>query len=245
MKLEQHLEGTQFELELAKALQKFIPEHLNQTLHNSEINYKEYGNPVEKKLKQILHYFSSLYKVLNDLDYTFIFLKKDRNLILDNYPELENQKAYYNYHFENYYIRLVTLGDILGRLGTLVYQLDLELKKSSAYVFKDKVKKEGYVNISVITDRLIQKLEILKEERHKKLHTGVSDIEPLDGIVIWEDLNKIIGDDTDPLLKEYTDTQILENIEKLKNDTIEIVDLIKEFLVESTTKLNELINTNS
>lgn len=245
MKLKQHLKGTQFELELAKALLKFVPIHFNEALHNSEINYEEYGNPTEKKLKKILHYFSRLYTVLNDLDYTFIFLKKERNLILDNYPELENQKAYYNYHFENFYIRLTTLSDILGRLGTLVYQLDIDLKKSSAYVFKEKVKKEGHLNTSAITDRLIQKLKLLKEERHKKLHTGEANIEPLEGIIIWEELNKIIGGEAEPILQEYTDTQITENIEKLKNETIEIVNILKEFLAESIIKLNELINRAS
>ena len=46
-----------------------------------------------------------------------MFLKKDRALILVHYPGFENLKEYYKYHFENFYIRLSTLTDLIGKLG--------------------------------------------------------------------------------------------------------------------------------
>lgn len=239
-KLEEALQETQFERDLITAILKFVPKHFKEALDDSTVDYKKYGSETEVKIKLIQNHFSNLYTVLRDLDFTIIFLKKKRELILAHYPEFEEHKKYYNYHFENYYIRLVTLSDIIGRLGNLIYELNIDSKKSSAYVFKDKAKKEGYSVISNHTNRLIEKLEILKEERHKKLHTGEADIEAFENVVFWEDLNKIIGADTEPVLKEYTDKKVLEEVEKLQEKTLEIVYIIRDFLEEANHKLKDI-----
>jgi len=243
MRLEEYLQGTQFELELAKALHKFIPQHMQASLDNSEINYREYGTEREVRLKNILHYFTSFYTVLNDLELTFEFFKKERKLILEHYPNLKYQETYYNYHFENYFIRIATLNDILGKLGTLVYELNLDLKKSYSYIFKDKARKEGYEEISQITEKLISKLEQFKQQRHDKLHTGKADIQPLNGVVIWDDLTSILSSEVDEILQEHNDNEIEAEIEKLRTGTIEIINIIKEFLEVATEKLKELIDS--
>jgi len=242
MKMENKLEGTEFELELVKGLLSFVPDHMKTVINDHSIDYNDLGTEKEQKLKTILHYFSSIYSVLSDLNTTIMFLKKDRALILDHYPDFENQKEYYTYHFENYYIRLLSLNDIIGKLGTLVYSLDITIEKSNSYKFKDKARKEGFEKIAIITDKLIEKVSELKKERHKKLHTGIADIETLNGVVIWSDINKLIGTQkTDDTLEDYTDLKIKDEIQGIENTITEIVTIIKEFLEESTTKLKENI----
>lgn len=112
-----------------------MPDHLEIALKSSNLDYEAYGAENEKLLKKILHYYSNLFIVLKDLDFALLFLQKERALILKHYPDIESQENYYNYHFENYYIRLVTLGDLIGRLGNLVYGLGINLNKSSSYIF--------------------------------------------------------------------------------------------------------------
>ena len=241
--MEEYLSGTQFELELAKACQKLIPKYMKEYLNNPELEYEDYGTEAEKKLKLILRFYVNISVVLRDIDLTLKFLGKDRTAILEDYRFLCSQETYFKYHCENYFIRIITILDIIGKLGTLIYGFDLDLDKVSAYIFKDKVRKDGYDNIARIIDKLINKLAKIKAERHKKLHTGEADIKPFNGIPIWEDLNAIISSDTDDILKQYTDQKIKEEIDILTRSTIELIEIVKEFLEESNSKLNEIITT--
>lgn len=241
--MEKHLSGTKFELDLVKALQNFIPEHMEDCLNDPELKYKDYGTEYKKKTKLIVKFFANISVVLKDLDLTLNFLGKARSTILEHYPFLDSQETYFKYHYENYFIRLVTILDLVGKLGTLIYGLNLNLDQVSAYTFKDKVRKEGYEDVAKIIDKLIEKLSELKTERHKKLHIGEADIKSFNGTVIWEDINAITGSHTDAILKQYTDQKINEEVEILKRNTIELIDIVKEFLEESDTKLNEIITT--
>jgi hypothetical protein len=240
--MEKTLEGTTFELELAKGLLSFVPAHMKAAIADHSIDYNDFGTEKEKKLKIILQYFSSMYSVLSDLSTTIMFLKKDRALILVHYPSFENLKEYYKYHFENFYIRLSTLTDLIGKLGVLVYSLDIALERSYVHIFKDKARKKGFEKIAIIAENLIEQVDKFKKERNKKLHAGVADIETLNGVVIWSDINKLIGEQkTDDVLEDYTDLKIMEEIEGIENTIIETVTIIKEFLEEATTKLKENI----
>jgi len=240
MKMKEKLEGTTFELELTKELLTFIPNHIKAVISDHSIDYNNFGTKKEQNLKVIAQYFSSIYSVLSDLSITIMFLKKDRALILEHYPYFENQKGYYTYHFENYYIRILTLSDIIGKLGILLYSIDIDIEKGNAYNFKDKARKENYENIAVITEKLIDEFGELKKERHKKLHTGNADIKTLNGVVIWSDINKLIGEQkTDEILEEYTDIEIKKEIESVEKKITDIFTVIKEFLEEATPKLKE------
>jgi hypothetical protein len=243
--MENYLSGTKFELELANALIEFIPRHMEECLAKPELEYDEYGTEAEKKLKSIFKFYSNIGVVLRDLGITLNFLEKERALILKDYPFLESQETYYKYHYENYIIRLVTILDLIGKLGTLIYDLGLDLEKVSSYTFKDKARKEGYNDIAEIVDKLTDRLGSLKFERHKKLHTGEADIRLFKGTVIWEDLNAILGSDTSEILKEFADEEIKKKIGVLKESTFELIDIVKAFLEESKTKLNEIIVTRN
>ena len=71
--MEEYFSGTQFELELAKALQKFISNHMNKCLNNPELKYEDYRTESEKKLKLILKFYTNISVVLKDLDLTLNF----------------------------------------------------------------------------------------------------------------------------------------------------------------------------
>lgn len=243
--MEEYLSGTQFEFELINALLSFAPRHMEECLKQTDLNYENYGTDNEIKLKQILKFYSNIRVVLRDIDLIFNFLAKDRSNILKHYPFLDSQETYFKYHYENYFIRIITILDLLGKLGTVLYGLDLNLEKVSAYTFKDKANQKGYDTITEIVTKITEKLNELKSERNKKLHTGETDIRPFNGIAIWEDLNANIGAETSEALKEYTDKKIRDEITNLRKSTLEIIDFIKEFLEESNIKLKEITTANN
>ena len=162
---------------------------------------------------------------------------------MEHYRFLDSQETYSKYHYENYYIRLITILDIIGKLGTTLYGFNLDLDKVSAYTFKYKALKEGHEDIARIIDTLSDKLKKCKAERKKKLHKGEAEIKPFNGTVILEDIKPFIGSNKDEILTQYTDQKIKEEIEILTGNTFDLIEIVKEFLEESITKLNEIITT--
>jgi len=241
MKVSEQYQSRKFHVVLLKAHQEFFKEHFDAAMASEDINYETYGSPKQVKLKLIVQLSSRISMVLEDLDRTFIFLSKDRKLITEHYPELDTQKEYYDYHLENFYIRLATLLDIIGKLGNEVYGLGLLKDKVSAHVFKDKAKSKGFEKISQITGDLITKIDEYRQARHSKLHTGESEFKIFRKIVIWEDIMKIIDSDVDPLLSDCTDKEIKQQLTELKEFTIEVIKLIERFMDEAAIKLEEFI----
>ena len=242
MKISEKYQMGKFHILLLSAISEFFKEHLDASIKNKEVDYSTYGNPKQIKLKLIYQLSNRINSVLYDLDLTFIFLNKERKLISEHYRDLESQEDYYNYHLENYYIRLVTLLDIIGKLGNEVYNLGLSVDKVSAYVFKDKAKKVGFNKIAEIVKNLTDKIADYKMARHSKLHTGESDFKIFREIVIWEDLAEIINYNVDPMVSNYTDKEIKQKLEELKAFTIDVIQLIETFMDEASTKLEEFIN---
>lgn len=242
MKISEEYQITKFHKVLVIELQKFLPDHIDAAMNSKEVDYKTYGSPKQVKLKLIVQLSARISAVLGDLDRTFIFLSKDRKLITEHYTDIESQEEYYDYHLENFYIRLATLLDVIGKLGNEVYDLGVKKEKVSAYVFKDKAKSVGYKKISQITGDLIEKIDEYKKARHSKLHTGESEFKIFRKIVIWEDLMKMIDYDVDPILSDYTDREIKDQLQELKEFTIEVIQLIESFMNEASLKLEEFIN---
>tara|TARA_B100000780_G_scaffold44907_1_gene27963 strand:+ start:161 stop:901 length:741 start_codon:yes stop_codon:yes gene_type:complete len=241
MKISENYQSEKFHILLITALQKFLKEHIDSAMKSEEIDYETYGSPKQVKLKLIVQLAGRLSTVLGDLDRTFMFLAKDRKLINEHYIDLETQEEYYDYHLENFYIRLATLLDVIGKLGNEVYDLGLKKDKVSAYVFKDKAKSEGFEKISQITGELIEKIDEYKKARHSKLHTGESEFKIFRKIVIWEDLMKMIDSEVDPILSEHTDEEIKKQLDELKYFTLEVIQLIENFMDEASVKLEEYI----
>jgi hypothetical protein len=242
MKISENYQSRKFHKVLLLEIQKFFKEHFDAAMGSTDINYETYGSPKQVKLKLIAQLAGRINTVLDDLDRTFIFLAKDRKLITEHYTDLETQEEYYDYHLENFYIRTATLLDVIGKLGNEVYDLGLKNDKVSAHVFKDRARREGFEKISQITSDLIEKIDDYRQARHSKLHTGESEFKIFGKIVIWEDLMKImVESDVEPILTDYTDQEIKQQLTELKEFTIEVIELIESFMDEATKKLEELI----
>lgn len=208
MKVSEKYQSEKFHVLLITALKEFISDHIGSAMKDKNVDYETYGSPKQVKLKLIVQLSGRISTVLGDLNRTFIFVSKDRKLIKEHYSELETQEEYYDYHLENFYIRLATLLDVIGKLGNEIYDLGLKKDKISTYVFKDKAKSEGFEKISKVTGDLIEKIDEYRKARHSKLHTGESKFKIFRKIVIWEDLMKMIDSEVDPILTEHTDEEI-------------------------------------
>ena len=195
----------------------------------------------EKKVKKINDYFNSLITVISDIDKTIIFLKIKRETILDVYPELEYRKDYYKYHLENYIIRINSISDILGKLGNILHDTDIDDKKCNGYNFKDKLKKTD-VELSKIMEELLLKISFIKIFRHQKLHTGDTKIPYLESVIFPEDIEGLTGKKTDPILIEYCENQFFEEIESIESEVITIIDIVNAFLDKSIKKLKAIAN---
>ncbi|HCT24189.1 MAG TPA: hypothetical protein DIW54_13040 [Chitinophagaceae bacterium] len=236
------LTHTKFGLEFIKALAPITGKHLKLFLKNPTSNFGDFCNEKEKKLKEISHYYNLLQTAVSDLDIVLTFLKiEDRKAILQIFPTLESQEQYYRYHLENFIIRIITITDIIGKLGNSIFETGIPEEKCNGYTFKEKIKTTD-LNCSALVERLLLETKEIKDKRHNKIHTGVTKIGYLEGIVFWDELTKIIESEADPILEVLTDTNIQEEIELLEKDIRYVIDLVIDFTDYATDKFIEISN---
>ncbi len=236
------LASSRFAKEYIRITAPIIADHTKIFLEtiDKDIDFNTIGTDKEIKIKEISNYYGLLQTVISDLEKVLLFLRfKNRNKLEEIYPELENQEDYYRYHFENYIIRVNTITDVLGKLGNLIFETGIDIDDCNGYVFKEKIKKTD-TNASSIIEKLLIKTKDIKEKRHKKIHTGESEINYLEGIAFFDDIFKIFQQNTDPHLIELTDSNLNQEINKLEQEIFEIIDIVNEFLDYSVTKYIEI-----
>ncbi len=198
----------------------------------------------EKKIQRINDYFNSLITVISDIEKTVIFLRINKETVLNIYPELEYQKEYYKYHFENYIIRINSISDILGKLGNILYETNIIDKKCNGYNFKEKLIQIDKKSANIV-EKLLEKISSIKTFRHQKLHTGKTDISYLENILFFDNIEKLTGEKTDPILVEYTENQVSEEIKSIEIEVVEIIKIVNEFLNKSVEKLKTIANNGN
>lgn len=203
MEFEDYLKAEEFNINLLDMVKPIYLGFYMTDKYDSEIDFENHGSNNEIRLKKILNLSVNLSKVLKDIDYTFLFLEKKKEDILEHYPMFDDLNNFYNYHYENYFIRLVTLGDIIGRLGNQIYETGLDPLRANPAVFRDKARSLQFENIASITNDLVEKLADLKYERHRKLHAGESEGKAMDGVVFWEDISQVTGHCKKPKILRY------------------------------------------
>ena len=214
--------------------------HLKIFLENKGTNYDEIGDDKEKKLKEIAHYYGLLQTSVSDLELVLTFLKiEDRELLTKLYPTLESQEQYYKYHLENFIIRIITITDIVGKLGNSIFETGLTEDKCNGYTFKEKINQTDTTCSDLIKNLLVETKEI-KDKRHSKLHTGDTKIGYFEGIVFWDELSKIVKSEADPILNDLTNNNIKEEIALLEKDIRHVIDLVIEFTDYATDKFIEI-----
>jgi hypothetical protein len=222
----------------AKHMKIFLKEIDEKDAKN--LDYNQIGTPSEIILKKVSNYFGLLSRIFSDLELVLLFLKvKDREKLDGIFPELENDEQYYIYHFENYIIRLTTVTDLIGKLGNVLYQTGIEDDKCNGYKFREKLKKTDTERAEMITKLLVKTKEI-KDRRHKKIHTGESDIPYLSGVVFFNDMLKLINEEASPILNNHANTKLQAEVDKIEKEILEIILMINEFLDISIDKLKSL-----
>lgn len=240
--LSEQLVNTKFGLEYIKVLSPLTAKHLKIFLENKSTNYEEIGDDKEKKLKEIAHYYGLLQTSVSDLELVLTFLKiEDRKSITQLYPTLESQEQYFKYHLENFIIRIITITDIVGKLGNSIFETGLNEEKCNGYKFKEKIKHTDPTCRALVEKLLVSTKEI-KNKRHSKLHTGDTKIGYFEGIVFWDELSKIIKSEANPILDDLTNNNIKEEIELLEKDIRHVIDLVIAFTDYATTKFIEIAN---
>lgn len=193
----------------------------------------------EKLTLKLFEYFTSLQRVLQDIENVLVFLKIDTKKIRKIYPLLDTDEEYYKYHFENYIIRVISLQDIVGKLGNILYKTNIDDEKCNGYNFKEALKKNGNPKHSYISAILEQSIDI-KKVRHKKLHRGIAEINNLRGVVFWDDLEKATSKKFDRILHEMSAGDLSIQINEIEKETVKIIDLIIEFFDNSLDELNNI-----
>lgn len=237
--LVEQLVETKFGHELIKAVTSLTVKYGKVLRENPEIDYNDFGDDKEKKIKVINDLYNSLIMTVSDLELVLIFLKIDRKLITQLFPSLESKERYYKYHLENFIIKTITITDIVGKLGNSIFDTKLNEGKCNSYTFKDKIKATDPVCSSIVERLLIDTKEI-KERRNKKLHTGDTELGYFEKILYWDELAKITQSEADLVLEEFTDGDINAEIKSLEKDIRHIIDLVNEFTDYATDKLVEI-----
>lgn len=233
--------SSKFAVDFIKVLAPLTSAHMKIFMEN-DVDYDDIGNDKEKKLKEISNLYGLLQTAVSDLELVLTFLRiENRKAILEIYPTIEAQEKYFKYHLENYIIRVITITDIIGKLGNLIFECGLDDEKCNGYSFKEKMKQvDG--NIVTIVEKLLQKTKTIKDKRHKKLHTGKSEIGYFEGIVFYDDLSRLIKTEADPILDDFTDKNIAEEIDRIEVEIREIIDIVIEFTDYANTKFLEIVN---
>lgn len=222
-----------------KHMEIFLDAIRNRVADN--LDYNLIGTANEITLKKISNYYGLLHTVFEDLGLVLSFLRvKERSKLYELFPELENDEQYYVYHLENYIIRISTVSDLVGKLGNILYKTGIDEEKCNGYKFKDAISKIDSSKTAIIEKLLIRTKEI-KDIRHKKIHTGESELPYLTGIVFYSDLMKLINEKASPILDEYTDNNLIDEIDKIEIEIFEIISIVNDFLDASIDKLKDLV----
>lgn len=186
----------------------------------------------DHQVMKLFNYISLLQKVFEDISTVFLFLNVNITKLKEIFPEIETEETYYRYHFENFFIRIITIQDIIGKFGNILYKTGLKEKKCDAYKFKSKLETNGNIKAKFISD-ILKQTEDIKNFRNTKLHEGDAEIENFKGLVFWNDLANIAGIEVDKILHDSSNEKLQIEIKKLTTELISLINLVNIFFENS------------
>lgn len=240
MKLIDKISKTNFVRELVRVASSITSSYGEMLLHDKSLDYDDLGTHDEKMIMQTFNYFYNLQAIVKDLEMVIAFLEiKDRSEIKNMYPKIEYQKDYFNYHVENFIFRIISITDIIGKIGNSVYQTGLEEKRCNGYTFKDKIK-SSEIHLSSKLEALLDYTKSIRDKRHKLLHKGDKDYYYFYSVVVFEDFMPDGNSEETMERKKLTDEALKREIGIIKSEISNTVDMVADILAGMYDKLLEL-----
>lgn len=134
----------------------------------------------------------------------------------------------------------ISIADIIGKIGHIVFQTGIEDIRCNGYTFKDKIKNTEALLSSKI-EALLEHTKSIKEKRHKLLHEVDKDFTYFYSVVIFEDFTRDMDSDDAILRKGLTEEALKREIKTIKKEINDTVDMIVEILELMSGKLVETI----
>lgn len=161
----------------------FNPEKIRE--NNSELTFHDFGSPRLKYLKKIWTNYINLKWELERLKNVEVYFSIEK--IPDHYSEGGiNNLEYYNYHFEHFRIKSISIVDYLVLFINHCLQMGIPVKKCNIYSFTE--------NTIVKDGDLVQSLKAfekdisnLKKDRNKIIHEGTFEPQsmiPLNDVIV-------------------------------------------------------------
>ena len=227
MTFSEQLYTSTLSVKLIQLVKPIVSSHLEQYLADKSLNYDELGDENEKKLKKSMTIYANLGTVVSDLEKVVVFLRLDKEKASQTYPNLSLEE-YYNYHLENYVIRLNSIPDILAQLGNTICNWGIPNKKCYGTVIPDssKVPNEDIKNNMAL---LLSKISSIRTIRNEKIHKGDTEIAYFDKALCWDMLPQL-GIHLTPLLEEYSKGKRIEAIDLICNEIIDVITIVVNIL---------------
>lgn len=197
-------------------------------LTHKEINFEKFSD----------YYFSYL-TVIQDLEKVISFLKIDTNKILELFPFLKSEKEYYKYHYENYFLRILTIPDLIGKMGNVIFDLNIKEKDCNGYKFKTvySLLKNQEENIILNIEKILKFTEDLKKDRHLKIHLGKNNPEKLSNLNQQIFFLNVFNSEDDLEFRQRFYDNINDEIENLETEIGELIKLCNCFFSLTQNKI--------
>lgn len=222
-----NLHSSKLSPKLVNLVKPIVANHMKQCLENKSLKYDEIGTNREKRFKKAVECFVNLQTITEDLDKVILFLKTDKDNINKLYPSLTTED-YYNYHLENYIIRINSIPDALAQLGNIVCNLQIKKKNCSAHSFLGGKFVKKNPELKKIMLQLLRRIDAIKKMRNAKIHEGSTDIDYFKSVTSLDYISQIGM--ADPLIEEYALEKKNDIIESMKNEINEVIKFAVNFL---------------
>ena len=215
-RLENKINSSTFAVAMATALKSIYAEHLRLYINQEtrpDFDIDEYGNEREVLLKRVFKRFNNLSEHLEKL----IIISKyiDSNFVQEFCTNKEIKEVdYYQYHFENFLVRLFSILDLCAKLGNELYKLGLSEKECNWYKFTHHSEITGKACCTALLS-YANYLDKLKQDRHQIIHSGgykSQEIESIETRIFNSDLIPIAD-----VLQDWFNVQKEEELNRLSD----------------------------
>lgn len=228
------LYSSTLQMKLVNLAKPIVADHIHKCIEDKTLNYSELGNDGEKKIKNAIAVFTNLQTVIEDLDKVIYFLSMTKEDAQKIYPSI-SLEDYYNYHLENYVIRVNSIPDVLAGLGNLICGWGINSKSC----YGTSIPNSPQIANQDIKDKmssLLSRTHSIRNIRNKKVHSGSAEIDYFEQATVWDSL-KSIGITLTPELEQYSKEKKIEAIEVIKSeingvldDVIALLDIMSSYV---------------